>query len=60
MNGGKPKMTSKLQRTKERLGRCEKLINDLYSRLQALEMDNVKGKAGLKHHIENVDGAHKI
>ncbi len=50
---------NELQRTKERLGRCEKLINDLYSRLQALEMDNVKGKAGLKRHVENSEG-HKV
>ncbi len=52
-------MVSETERTKERLGRCEKLINDLYSRLQALEMDNVKGKAGLKRHIENIEG-HKV
>ncbi len=50
---------NELERTKERLSRCEKLINDLYSRLQALEMDNVKVKAGLKRHVENIEG-HKV
>ena len=50
---------NELERTKERLNRCEKMILQIMERLQALEMDNVKGKAGLKHHIEN-SAAHEV
>ncbi len=52
-------MTSELQRTKERLNRCENLLLQIMERLQALEMDNVKNKAGLKRHVENIEG-HKV
>ncbi len=50
---------NELERTKERLNRCEKMILQVMERLQALEMDNVKGKAGLKRHVENSEG-HKV
>ncbi len=44
---------------KEKIDRLEKMIIQIMERLQALEMDNVKGKAGLKRHVENSEG-HKI
>ena len=44
---------------KEKIDRLEKMIIQIMERLQALEMDNVKVKAGLKHHIENIEG-HKV
>ncbi len=50
---------NELKRTKERLNRCEKMISMVMERLQALEMDNVKNKVGLKRHVENSEG-HKV
>ncbi len=50
---------NELERNKERLNRCEAMILQVMERLQVLEMDNVKNKVGIKHHVEDSEG-HKI
>ncbi len=54
---------NELERTKERLDRCEKMILQTMERLQAIEMDNVKNKAqiertknSLSTHINDITG----
>ncbi len=50
---------NELERTKERMERIERMIIQIFERLQVLEMDNVKNKSTVRKHINNPEG-HKI